>query len=67
MTVSVRRTVQLNHSLAISTGRKAYELRFNGRSYFASATWVPYERREVQRLQLEDENDEQTSHNLLLL
>jgi hypothetical protein len=53
-------TLQLNHSLATSTGRKPYELRFNGRSYFTSATWVPYERREFIRLQLEGENDEQT-------
>ena len=53
-------TLQLNHSLAISTGRKPYKLRFNGRSYFINAIWVLYERREFIRLQLEGENDEQT-------
>jgi hypothetical protein len=32
-------TLQLNHSLAISTGRKPYKLHFNGRFYFTSAAW----------------------------
>jgi hypothetical protein len=53
-------TLQLNHSVVLSTGRKPYELRFNGRSYFTNANWTPYDRREFMRLQLEGENDEQT-------
>jgi len=52
--------LQLNHSPATSTGRNPYELRFNDRSYFTSASWIPYERREFMRLEQEGENDEQT-------
>jgi hypothetical protein len=52
--------LQLNHSVAKATGRKPYELRFNGRSFFTSADWTPFHRREFMRLQLEGENDEQT-------
>lgn len=54
-------TLQLNHSLAVSAGHKPYELRFNGRSYFASSTWVTLRATGGQRLQLEGENGEQTS------
>jgi transposase InsO family protein len=53
-------TLQLNHSIARSTNRKPYELRFNARSHFTNANWIPFERREFMRLQLEGENDEQT-------
>ena len=40
-------TLQLYHPIATSTGQKPYELRFNDRSYFISANWVPFERREA--------------------
>jgi IS30 family transposase len=52
--------LQLNHSVSSSTGRKAYELRFNGRSYFTNARWVSFDRRESMRLEIEGENSEQT-------
>lgn len=53
-------SLQLNHSVSSSTGRKAYELRFNGHSSFTNARWVPFEQRESMRLEIEGENDEQT-------
>jgi hypothetical protein len=52
--------LQLNHSISSATGRKAYELRFNGRSYFTNARWVPFDRRESMRLEIEGQNNEQT-------
>jgi hypothetical protein len=59
-------TLQLNHSIAASTGRKPYELRFNGRSCFTNTYWILFERREFMRLQLEGENDEQTSGDVYM-
>ena len=44
-----------------SIGYKPYELRFNGRSYFNNFRWMPSNRRESLCIQIEGENDEQTT------